>query len=314
MDYINEICPVCKRSFTADDDIVVCPECGTPHHRECWGIKNECENSALHGENFEWKPIKDSFKPPVVKTPVSETASKTEAGTLPVLPMLNTVDNEEDFENLLMRGMGYSKDETIDGVKIGDAALYIQQSARGYIRKFKTKRFSFNWAAFFFSPAWFFYRKMYKAGAILLAVFVALSLFTFPMLERLDSKTEDFRSKVEQIVGDEKDISSSELAQNEDLLNDSKELVKGYSAYFALNMLLPGLISALLANQLYKKKMLSDLAKIKEEAKDEGTQFEKALIMQRGGVSLLWGAVVLFASSYLPEVLLRLGDFFSNIF
>ena len=134
------------------------------------------------------------------------------------------------------------------------------------------------------------------------------------MLERLDSKTEDFRGKVEQIVGEDNSITSSDLAQNEDLLNDSKALLKGYTVYFAINMLLPGLLSALLANQLYKKKMLRDLAKIKEEAKDEGTQFEKALIMQRGGVSLLWGAVVLFASSYLPEVLLRLGDFFSNIF
>ena len=42
MDYIGEICPVCGKSFTADDDIVVCPDCGTPHHRECYKTENKC--------------------------------------------------------------------------------------------------------------------------------------------------------------------------------------------------------------------------------------------------------------------------------
>ena len=27
MDYIGEKCPVCEKIFTADDDIVVCPDC-----------------------------------------------------------------------------------------------------------------------------------------------------------------------------------------------------------------------------------------------------------------------------------------------
>ena len=78
-------------------------------------------------------------------------------------------------------------------------------------------------------------------------------------------------------------------------------------------MFAPGLVSALIANELYKKKMIRDIKNIKEDSKNEDTQFEKALIMQKGGISLLWGAVVLFASSYLPELLLQAGNFFSNI-
>ena len=31
--YNNCVCPVCKKQFEDGDDIVVCPECGTPHHR-----------------------------------------------------------------------------------------------------------------------------------------------------------------------------------------------------------------------------------------------------------------------------------------
>ena len=34
--FTNEKCPVCNNTFKEDDDIAVCPECGTPHHRECY--------------------------------------------------------------------------------------------------------------------------------------------------------------------------------------------------------------------------------------------------------------------------------------
>lgn len=30
MDYIGFRCPVCDKNFHADDDVVVCPVCGTP--------------------------------------------------------------------------------------------------------------------------------------------------------------------------------------------------------------------------------------------------------------------------------------------
>ena len=30
MDFLGKKCPVCSKNFHEDDDIVVCPECGTP--------------------------------------------------------------------------------------------------------------------------------------------------------------------------------------------------------------------------------------------------------------------------------------------
>ena len=39
MRYTGETCPVCNKVFQEDDDIVVCPDCGTPHHRKCY-LKN----------------------------------------------------------------------------------------------------------------------------------------------------------------------------------------------------------------------------------------------------------------------------------
>ena len=34
--YTGNHCPVCEQEFTDNDDIVVCPDCGTPYHRACW--------------------------------------------------------------------------------------------------------------------------------------------------------------------------------------------------------------------------------------------------------------------------------------
>ncbi|MBE6737866.1 MAG: DUF2628 domain-containing protein [Ruminococcaceae bacterium] len=55
MDYSNYRCPVCEKPFLKDDEIVVCPECGAPHHRECYDAENRCFFEDKHKENFDFK-------------------------------------------------------------------------------------------------------------------------------------------------------------------------------------------------------------------------------------------------------------------
>lgn len=47
----GKLCPVCLKRFQENDDIVVCPVCGTPHHRECYS--NKCDLESRHG-SFMW--------------------------------------------------------------------------------------------------------------------------------------------------------------------------------------------------------------------------------------------------------------------
>lgn len=56
MKYFNQECSHCEKVFKKDDDIVVCPVCGTPQHRECYEENNECINADKHAEGYEWKP------------------------------------------------------------------------------------------------------------------------------------------------------------------------------------------------------------------------------------------------------------------
>lgn len=76
MNYFDLPCPVCSEVMKKGDDIVVCPECATPHHRECWFKNGHCINQDLHADGFVWTP--DGAK---ANTAASAEDVKTEAET-----------------------------------------------------------------------------------------------------------------------------------------------------------------------------------------------------------------------------------------
>lgn len=52
--YEGLACPVCGQTFRETDDIVACPQCGAPHHRECWMREGHCHFVADHGTERQW--------------------------------------------------------------------------------------------------------------------------------------------------------------------------------------------------------------------------------------------------------------------
>lgn len=56
MDYKGMKCSVCGKPFSANDDIVVCPECGAPYHRECYAKTGKCVYADRHGTPDAWRP------------------------------------------------------------------------------------------------------------------------------------------------------------------------------------------------------------------------------------------------------------------
>lgn len=56
LNYKGEKCISCGLEFKDGDDIVVCPVCGTPYHRECYNKEGECINHTLHEQGKSWKP------------------------------------------------------------------------------------------------------------------------------------------------------------------------------------------------------------------------------------------------------------------
>ena len=53
--YTGLPCVSCKKTFSDSDDIVVCPDCGAPHHRSCYEALGQCALQDKHDEKFVWQ-------------------------------------------------------------------------------------------------------------------------------------------------------------------------------------------------------------------------------------------------------------------
>lgn len=289
--------------FNADDDIVVCPECATPQHRECWQKDNRCVNAGRHAPGFVWTPLAASEPETDVFDPVKDEgvicavcgtnnpkdaevcAGCGNAAGAPAPPPAQAAA-ADPFAHFTARG--FNPEEEIGGVKSGDLLLYIQSGARSYINRFRSmenraKKISWNWAAFFFAPYWFFYRKLLKPGAVFLGLTLALSL-------ALSSQAMSIYSTVTAL--------SEEITQYEDPAQIPEKTMAALQnevlkfAGIACVFLVPNAAAALCANWFYKKKSMEDIKSIRRHAESEN--IFRSITVRRGGVSPL-----AFAVSYL---------------
>ena len=63
MFYDNAVCDGCGQPLLEGEDIVVCPDCGTPQHRKCYELNNRCVNEHLHESGFVWQNPNASDEP-----------------------------------------------------------------------------------------------------------------------------------------------------------------------------------------------------------------------------------------------------------
>jgi len=202
--YTGEHCPVCEKAFCEGDDIVVCPECGTPYHRECWKKAGDCLHKSEHAAGFEWKPsaVGENVCPNcgTRNAPGREVCShcgvplpgsgelfeekETSGDDTPIYarqdgtpqrePRIETYSADRDGA-VYRRAIG--PDDPIDGIKARDWASFVGRRPLYYLMQFfrlsETKqKISLCFSALIFGPGYFFYRKMWKQGF----VFAALDL------------------------------------------------------------------------------------------------------------------------------------------
>ena len=218
----NDRCPVCGLPFADTDDVVYCPDCGTPHHRACWKQNGGCANASEHGQGFVWhsqgapeQASSDVRCPRCGKECAADTLVCPQCGHRFGMPQDNETQGFDYNADFFMRGIDDDPTEDLDGVTVQEAAMFVQYRAADYVRKFKAQRdgktVGWNWAAFFFSPFWFFYRKAYRAGACFLGVLMVLGVFAaIPVSKIQDGAmqvvqeyvTIDENSTYEQITAD----------------------------------------------------------------------------------------------------------------
>ena len=160
--YNNCVCPVCKKQFEDGDDIVVCPECGTPHHRECYNSIHHCANADLHSEGYDFykeniENKKSNNEKPSEKDkngyyiPPVSFGTSIGAGNDPDPGINNTPDMDPDdngepifgsFQQpvqpiFTVKSPYQNDDETIDGQSVADIAITVRTNTQPFITKFK---------------------------------------------------------------------------------------------------------------------------------------------------------------------------------
>ncbi|MBQ8228682.1 MAG: DUF2628 domain-containing protein [Clostridia bacterium] len=308
MDYKNEVCKGCNQPIKENDDIVVCPVCGTPQHRSCWVENGECANTPLHKEGYVWQKTQPD-EPTVtnLQTGENNADSSPVLGSIPVFEQLS--QEAQNLETVFLRDQFAHKDEEFDGVSVIDAGYYLQSGAHRYIKRFrKGKKITWNWGAFFFAPAWFFYRRLYKFGAIFLALVVSVNLFSYSFLEKIDIQMQEVYTVMGQYIAEDGNtiVASDEMMADEEFMTLYTNMVKNMSIYLLITAIIPNTVAALFADTLVKKKMKEDIAAAKE-ASDE-LQMQRSLIISKGGVAPLIFAIVYFVNQYLVSILINIGS------
>lgn len=177
----NKLCPICRAPFTKDADIVVCPICGTPHHRSCYLAKGHCGVEKYHAQGFSWDGyLPDEQKPekhPEHTEPdphAAEYPEGTPAGENIEQEMEQEIRSAEEYYNSFFKNM---QDETrgADGVSMKELTTFAATSTMHYGRAFSVFRnravgrkiyVSVNLCSGLFSPIFQFYRKMDWLGIL----------------------------------------------------------------------------------------------------------------------------------------------------
>ncbi len=278
--FTNEVCPVCNTTFKEDDDIAVCPECGTPHHRKCFKENTKCANHEKHSEAFRWEA--DILNQDTIDLPKIEIEKPFNPSPeqLPFFPI--AIDNDPALFN------GQYTDFN-EEVSLSDAVLFVRQETRKYIPKFhkiKNGKIAWNWAAFFFAPYWFFYRKMHKLGTIFLALTLLISIgFSMvPSVQKLYTDMSEWAEKYS--VEDINELSEAEILKANDeriaFMSKNKTGVILVFTQTALTLALNVLIG-IMANKWYYEHTLKTIKKINTEEKDK--QNRTILFLRQGGTS-----------------------------
>lgn len=296
MDFTKYNCPFCGQAFKETDDIVVCPDCGTPHHRECWLKNGECFRADKHGFN---EPVEVEFKDVEDNENINNiNGEEAFNGSLSGLSDYGQSDNGFNPENqekeppqkivqdIMDRLKNNSQEEVvIDSHKLSLFAAAIGKNQDYYLPRFMLfekvkKAFSWNVAGFFVPLAWALYRKMYKIAALIFALY--MMVFTITAVPLISNEEYINASQVcleedpqytMKILAYQSGSSDVTLTPNQVKLYEIMESIEIPLYVRVISYILTlGIRIALgvFGSYLYFKKLSKNISKVKEKARITG--------------------------------------------
>ncbi len=323
--YIGTECLVCNEKFKDDDDIVVCPECGTPYHRECYAKEGKCINIKLHEKNKSWSEerIESGAEMPkkckfcnTENKPHSFICENCGASLIDKISFNDNTQNSENAQNKYGNGFqfnindkycGMNPEEKLDSdITLEEAADMIGSNVQYYLMLFKRmkdtgKKITLNVICILFPQFFFAYRKMWIEA---IAVVVLEMLLSIPYL-------------LYYLVGFAKGViaeSSEQISKNIialaniDVDSTIFNLIFSISNYASLAL---SIFILLFANWMYYKHVQRKILKIKR--KSHSADELKSNIIISGGTSILGIVLVLVLQLLLSAIFTIIVISFVNV-
>ena len=306
-------CPICGGYMFDEDDIAYCPKCGAPHHRECFNAIGRCGLEEFHGTEKQ-------YKKPDVTQDTTDLEKEKPSHTIPNEPNKQVLcqacgkpySAEEKecphchtpapivFSPLMgsinidpLGGvMPHAKiDEEITAV---DVANYVAVNTPRYVPKFfklhQKNKSSWNWGAFLFPYAWFFYRKIYFPGILFFILYTICSVMGMAVNLPLGNMVfESYQQMADYIL------------QNASTINMVPFFISLVGAFLEIML---RITAALFGDWLYKASALERIKKAKEDL--DGYDEEKLRIRKIGSVNIFLGLLGLAASNWVPYLIFSL--------
>lgn len=305
--YIGQSCTSCRSVFKDGDDIVVCPKCGSPYHRDCYKKEGSCINTELHESGESWQPEVTALEQPAAAENVVQrdaVSGKTQDEALVVCRRcgqtndsksgfcsrcgfpINSIEMPPNIQNIAFFGSQVKNDTDIDGNTAGEYVKYVGKSWYYYLPRFQQfksgAKSSFNLSAFLFPELFFLYRKMIPMGIAMLAL---TTLLSFPSLI---VRLYEFGS-----------------GATPSFLQQDWFLTLGIMA--SAIMMIIRVVSGMFANFLYYKKAKRDIEAIKREETDPAKR--DMAMKSKGGTTLTYLLIALLlgtVSVYVAQILLNI--------
>ena len=332
MDYIGYKCPVCNKYFHADDDVVVCPECGTPHHRECYEQTGHCIYEDRHASGFDYQKDDEDAKDQPKRCP--SCGKENDANSFfcnqcgaPLSADHNNDQQSSYNEDGFPRGTGQagnpfyatfndpmggvpSDTDFGDGITAGETAKYVKQNTPYFIRVFSNiKNFNkskFNFAAALFRGGYMLYRKMYLPGAIITTIQLLMT-FASTYLQVFGYKyfSDEFAKLYDQAWSY---YSFGGLMSALGHANSTEFFIVVTPFIISLVNIVMMIVIGICFNKMYMNHCKKQITLIKAEAEKNGENPE-TILQTKGGVNIGLAVSLLITSillNYLPNIILGL--------
>lgn len=302
-------CKCCNGYLFEEDDVVFCPVCGAPHHRDCYNSLGHCALEELHGTDKQYDSSKDQPKKEQETAKEEVTPEKTPSADETKCQMCGeTYDMSENScpkcgtANTQKFGGRYIMFDFLGGVPadydLGDnvtadeAKRFVAANTNKYIPKFagmkNGKKASLNILALLFPAPWLLSRKMYGLGALVAAVEIALKTLLFPFVSSvMNSVPEENISNYQSMM--------QYFADNYNSFNTKLMIVAEVAVLLLIAL---HIIFGIFGDKLFRNHAISKIKEIKETSEDKDADFRKY-----GGVSFALLLIGFFATQYLPEII-----------